>query len=131
MKIECVVLSLLFAAYSINAMETPLCKLPCAGHLKALLKEDTSIIEKTNIIQNLADKNLTPLQVFTFVDQAISDYIHEILVEKQDCDTNLPLYPYIELYLATRKRTIVALVLRNYPEEFATIRHLFIPKAKL
>jgi len=89
MTIKFIFLSILLTSSSLTTpMMAPLCKMPCEQQLKVLLKQHTNIVERTSIIQDLADKELSPYQVFNFVVKAVDDYKNDVIFEKRDCETN-------------------------------------------
>ena len=133
MKLRHTLLTILLATCSLNyAMMAPLCKMPSAGTLEKYLEGHKGIIANTNLINDLADKELSALQVVTLVEQAINDYRKSLLAEQKDTVKSSSMAQMIVRMLPERKNTIVALLLKEYPKEYESVKQLLIKKtAKL
>lgn len=133
MKLKSIFLTILLTACPLDyAMMAPLCKMPSADTLNKCLDGHKGLVTHTNIIDDLANKELSALQVVTVVERAVDDYIKILNLEQKNNFTSNSMVQMVIRMLPERKSTIVALLLKEYPDEYASVKHLLVKKtAKL
>lgn len=112
------IFGLLCMASSMHAMETSALKMPSEATLRARLHAIgmERLLEKTDLILQLADERKYPLSVSVILDAVIGDYYKDLRQTVSEHD-----YKNLVLQTEGKKSQILEAILRDHPE---ALRHL-------